>query len=149
MKKRILMLLAICMVCLSGVCLAAPSNGSVLNAEEKIVDKFIGSLSGAEEYAVISENFAPPLKKALTEAKFMELKRTVNTNLGASKGHKLALVQKFMDGDRIVFAGKFAKKDNVEMIFVFSTTEKQPLMLDFALKPVEPKVEQPAATPAE
>lgn len=148
MKKRLLFLVAILVLSFSSMAFAA-SNSSILGHEEQAVKTFMQALTSDGELSIAAPVMTEGLKKNLDAGKFESLKVQINTALGQVDDFKLALLQKGNNVDRVVFLGKFAKHENVEMVFIFNTEGKKPLINDISFTPIEQQAAPATEAPAE
>jgi hypothetical protein len=143
MKKRILLVFAVIMLCFSAVCSAA-SNGALLSSEEKVADKVFSVISGESAYVDLVGDFSTGLVKNLPENKFTELKKAVKDKLGTLKEPQLAVLQKFGNADRVIYVAKGTKVQAVEIAMTFEVTGRKPLLNEISLRPLEVKKQAPA-----
>jgi hypothetical protein len=137
MVKKIMLLVTVFVVYFSSMCFA--SNGSLLTSEERIAEQAISCIAGESDYTELAKNFTTGLAKNLPASKFIELKKTVKEQLGSLTNSKLAILQKFDKADRVIYLANGSKVKNVEVAFVFETTDKKPLLNEITMRPVEMK----------
>ncbi len=128
---------------MASVC-AAAGEGAALTKEQKAAEALFGGLNGVETvtYAQASAGMVPELKTKITEQAFNNLKKSVKDKLGNCKEAKFRSFERFNDGDRVVYMGKYSKEEAVAMVFVFNPAGK---IVNFALNPLQKAPAQPAA----
>lgn len=139
MKKFLVAMMVAVMMCVSAVAMAAPSNGSLLNDEEKISTSMFNAFTGKGEYATaVSPYITKGLAKNFSRSKLTETQKKMTEAFGTMKNFKLMGLQKFDKADRVFFRADASKVPAVELVFTFDTTGK--VLLDaFALRPIEIK----------
>lgn len=144
MKKLLLMISLLVSLLISSVAMAAGASKDFAK-EEAAADLFIKGLNDATvTYEVISANFTPDLKKNFTADKYAAMLQQVKEKFGKNKEAKFAVLQRFDKADRVIYVGSFSKENLAQMVFVFDTTGKKPLMADFALVPVQAQKKEEA-----
>lgn len=134
--KKILLIVMMLVMCVSSACFA--SDGSVLDAEAKMVDQFLN----ASSYKNVSSILSDDMKANFDETKFNEYKTSITKDLGAYKEKQLVQVIKRPGLDRLVFGAGF-EGDKVMMVIAdFTVTNEKPLLLNIAIVPPQPAGEQ-------
>lgn len=134
--KKILLIVMMLVMCVSSACFA--SDGSVLDAEAKMVDQFLG----ASSYKNVSSILSDDMKANFDETKFNEYKASIAKDLGAYKEKQLVQVIKRPGLDRLVFGAGF-EGDKVMMVIAdFAVNNEKPLLLNIAIVPPQPANEQ-------
>ncbi len=143
--KKILVLLSL--LASMVICSAAMAAGvaSDFAKEEAAADTFIKGLNDSTvTYESVAANFTPALKENFTAEKYADLLKQVKEKFGKNKEAKFAVLQRFDKADRVIYIGAFSKENLAQMVFVFDTTGKKPLMADFALVPVQEQKQEEA-----
>lgn len=143
MKKLFLLVVAITVMCFSGVAMAA-SNSQVLAKEEAAVSQTMSALTGNTSYDVVSQEFAPELVASLDKKGLADMKKEVRSKLGKMTDMRLVAIQKFNDGDRVTYLASFSKEQLVKIEFVFKIDGDNVKVWNFSLIPMEQQ-----AAPAE
>ena len=145
MKKLAMALAMTGAMAMASVCSAA-GEGAALTKAQKALETFTAGINGVETvtYAQASAGLVPELKAKLTEEAYNGLKQSVKEKLGTCKESHFRSFERFNDGDRVVYLGKYSKEENVAMIFVFNPAGK---IVNFALNPIKP-APAPAKAPA-
>ena len=95
--KKILLIVMMLVMCVSSACFA--SDGSVLDAEAKMVDQFLN----ASSYKNVSSILSADMKANFDETKFNEYKASITNDLGAYKEKQLVNLIKRPGVDRVVY----------------------------------------------
>lgn len=127
MKKILLMLTMVVVLGFSAICSA--SNGKVLDAEEGMVNKFLG----ASNYSAITSIMSEDMKKDFTEEIFKNFKEQMDKNFGTISEKHLIVVEKSANSDILNYSMKFAKQPEAMMSFLFSVNNEKPLLRDFGI----------------
>lgn len=143
MKKLLMALAMTATMAMASVC-AAAGEGAALTKEQKAAEALFNGLNGVETatYAQASAGMVPELKTKITEEAFNNLKKSVKDKLGNCKEANFRSFERFNDGDRVVYMGKYSKEEAVAMVFVFNPAGK---IVNFALNPLQKAPAQPAA----
>lgn len=144
MKKLAAALALTASMAVAGVCSAA-GEGAVLTKETKAAETFFGGLNGVETvtYAQTAATLDAQMKEKFTAEVFANLQKSVKAQMGNVKESKFRSFERFDDGDRVIYLGKYSKQENVAMIVVFNPAGK---IVNFALNPIQ---QQPAQQPAQ
>lgn len=134
--KKILLIVMMLVMCVSSACFA--SDGSVLDAEAKMVDQFLT----ASSYKNVSSILSADMKSNFDETKFNEYKASITTDLGAFKEKQLVNVIKRPGIDRLVFGAGFDSGKVMMVIADFAVKNEKPLLLNIALVPPQPAKEE-------
>ena len=132
---------------MASVC-AAAGEGAALTKEQKAAETLFAGLNGdaAVTYVQASAGMDAELKGKVTADAFAQLQKSVKEKLGANKELTFRSFERFNDGDRVVYLGKYAKEPTVAMVCVFNPAGK---LVNFALNPVKQQpAQQPAQAPA-
>ena len=144
MKKILVLMGLLFSLLISSVAMAA-GTASDFAKEEAAADLFIKGLSDTTvTYEEVAANFAPALKENFTAEKYAELLKQVKDKFGKNKEAKFAVLQRFDKADRVIYLGSFSKENLAQLVFVFDTTGRKPLMSDFALVPVQAQQQEEA-----
>lgn len=130
--KKFLLIVMMLVMCATSVCFA--SDGSVLDAEAKMVDQFLS----ASSYGNVSEILSADMKANFDEAKFNEYKASINKDLGAYKEKQLVNVIKRPGIDRLVYGAGFDGGKVMMVIADFAVNNEKPLLLNIAIVPPQP-----------
>ena len=121
--KKILLIVMMLVMCVSSACFA--SDGSVLDAEAKMVDQFLN----ASSYKNVSSILSADMKANFDETKFNEYKASITNDLGGV--------------DRVVYGAGFEKGQVMMVIADFAVDSKEkPLLLNIAIVPPQPANEE-------
>ena len=135
--KKILLIVMMLVMCVSSACFA--SDGSVLDAEAKMVDQFLN----ASSYKNVSSILSADMKANFDETKFNEYKASI-TN--AYKEKQLVNLIKRPGVDRVVYGAGFEKGQVMMVIADFAVDSKEkPLLLNIAIVPPQPANEEGSA----
>ena len=134
--KKILLMVMMLVMCVSSACFA--SDGSVLDAEAKIVDQFLN----ASSYKNVSSILSDDMKANFDEAKFNEYKASITKDLGNYKEKQLVNLIKRPGVDRLVYGAGFDSNKVMMVIADFAVTNEKPLLLNIAIVPPQPAGEQ-------
>ena len=138
MKKIIMMLTAVLSLGMARLGFASPAS-DLLAQEEATTTKVFGLLQGKGQLAEVSTGFSPALQKNFTAAALANMKKGVTEELGGISNLKLVRLDKFMDGDRLIYIGDAKKAPNVQVTFVFSVKGKKAELQALNMIPVEVK----------
>ncbi len=134
--KKILLIVMMLVMTVSSACFA--SDGSVLDAEAKMVDQFLT----ASSYTNVSSILSADMKANFDETKFNEYKASITKDLGAYKEKQLVNLIKRPGVDRLVYGAGF-EGDKVMMVIAdFAVKNEKPLLLNIAIVPPQPANEQ-------
>ena len=135
--KKILLIVMMLVMCVSSACFA--SDGSVLDAEAKMVDQFLN----ASSYKNVSSILSADMKANFDETKFNEYKASITNDLGAYKEKQLVNLIKRPGVDRVVYGAGFEKGQVMMVIADFAVDGKEkPLLLNIAIVPPQPANEE-------
>lgn len=142
MKKLAMALAMTGAMAMASVC-AAAGEGAALTKEQKALETFTAGINGVETvtYAQASATLVPELKEKITEETYNGLKKNVKEKFGNYKESSFHSFERFNDGDRVVYLGKYSKEQAVAMVFVFNPAGK---IVNFALNPMKPVAPAPA-----
>ncbi|MGP2526992.1 hypothetical protein ACTUHY_03340 [Acidaminococcus sp. LBK-2] len=138
MKKIIMMLTAVMSLGMASLGFASPAS-DLLAQEEATTTKVFGLLQGKGQLAEVSTGFSPALQKNFTAVALANMKKGVTEELGGISNLKLVRLDKFMDGDRLIYIGDAKKAPNVQVTFVFSVKGKKAELQALNMIPVEVK----------
>ena len=144
MKKLLLLVTTLCLLCFSSVALAA-TNGQLLTKEEAAAAQVMTALTKSASYDVVSQEFTPQLQQAIDSAKLSDMKKEVKTKFGKMQDMKLVMLQKFDQGDRVTYLANFSKQQFVRVEFLFDVTGDAPKIMNFSLAPIEVQKQAPQA----
>lgn len=137
--KKILLIVMMLVMCVSSACFA--SDGSVLDAEAKMVDQFLN----ASSYKNVSSILSDDMKANFDETKFNEYKASITKDLGAFKEKQLVNVIKRPGVDRLVYGAGFDGGKVMMVIADFAVNNEKPLLLNIAIVPPQPQKDQAQA----
>ena len=101
MKKTVILLILTLMMVVSGMCYAA-GDGSDLNRQQKVADKFMAVLSGdAAAVTQLLVDMVPELAEKMTAANFAALQKQLKEQFGILKSVRFAVYERFDQGDRL------------------------------------------------
>ena len=141
MKRIFLAITMICMLCFGSTAFAA-SNGQILMKEEAVASQVMTALTGIMSYDRISPSFTPELQQTFGKEQLTAMKKEVKTRFGKLQDMKLVSLQKFDQGDRVIYLANFAKQNLVRVEFLFNVTTPEPQVMSFALAPIEAQQKQ-------
>lgn len=126
MKKLVLLVSMIMTLAFSMVAFAA-GDGSVLNSEEKIAEKFFTALTSQNvTLAAVEGSLSPNLQKGLTAKVLEDNRKVINEKWGSNKGLD------FAGFARLVNNGKLTNNDRVTYLTSFSKVGERIFFVDFA-----------------
>lgn len=134
--KKILLIVMMLVMCVSSACFA--SDGSVLDAEGKMVDQFLN----ASSYKNVSSILSNGLKEKFDEKAFIEFKAGIDKELGKATDKQLVVVNKFPQNDRLIYGVQFEKGPVMRLIVEFELNGEKPLLAGFVLDQPQPAGEQ-------
>ena len=119
MKKLLLCITALVALTACSLCFAA--DGNDLNKQQKTVEKFIDALDAAPapDYAMIAPLLNEKFAQKLDAKAYAAFQKSAKEQLGTLKEAKFRLLERFVDGSRVVYVGSFDKEKVVLMQFVF------------------------------
>ena len=146
--KKILLIVMMLVMCVSSACFA--SDGSVLDAEAKMVDQFLNASSYKNVSSILSADMKANFDetkfneyKAFDETKFNEYRASITNDLGAYKEKQLVNLIKRPGVDRVVYGAGFEKGQVMMVIADFAVDSKEkPLLLNIAIVPPQPANEE-------
>ena len=145
--KKILLIVMMLVMCVSSACFA--SDGSVLDAEAKMVDQFLAKMVdqflNASSYKNVSSILSDDMKANFDETKFNEYKASITKDLGAFKEKQLVNVIKRPGVDRLVYGAGFDGGKVMMVIADFAVNNEKPLLLNIAIVPPQPPQDQAQA----
>ena len=132
MKKTVILLILTLMMVVSGMCYAA-GDGSDLNRQQKVADKFMAVLSGdAAAVTQLQVDMVPELAEKMTAANFAE-------QFGIQKSVRFAVYERFDQGDRLTYLVGFSRQQAVRAVYGFDKNGK---LSEFVFVPLEVKAAQ-------
>ncbi len=125
---------------MSAMCFAA-GDGSVLNKQQRVADKFVAALNSADSSAFtqLSVDFAPELQSKITAANFAELQKQMKEKFGSQKEITFAAYERFDQGDRLTYLASYSKQKLVRVVYGFN---KEGKLTEFVFAPMEIQEEQ-------
>lgn len=113
-----------------------------LNKEQKSCYTIFQCFFGGYVFRDLEPLMASTLKKDMTIDNFNNLKSSLQKAFGTLKNPKFTLLQKVNEFDRVVY---IAENNNTlfEVIYVFTTENKQTLLTEFAVRPIQPQQPNP------
>lgn len=125
MKKMLMMVVMVLTLAFSAVCSA--SNGSVLDAQEKIVKNFLNSSNYKSVAAVMNED----MKKNWDEKAYTNFKSQIEKDFGKINTNNLILVKKHQNADILLYQVASEKVPAARFVFLFQVEKEKPLLADF------------------
>ena len=140
MKKLVTVVTMIMMMAVSGMCYAA-GDGSDLNRQQKVADKFMAVLSGSDAAAVtqLQGDMVPELAEKMTAANFAALQKQLKEQFGAQKSVRFAVYERFDQGDRLTYLVGYSRQQAVRAVYGFDKNGK---LSEFVFVPLEVKAPQ-------
>jgi ABC-type phosphate/phosphonate transport system substrate-binding protein len=134
MKKTVILLILTLMMVVSGMCYAA-GDGSDLNRQQKVADKFMAVLSGdAAAVTQLQVDMVPELAEKMTAANFAALQKQLKEQFGIQKSVRFAVY-----GDRLTYLVGFSRQQAVRAVYGFDKNGK---LSEFVFVPLEVKAVQ-------
>lgn len=143
MKKLVVLVSMVLTMAMAAVCFAA-GDGSDLNKEQKIVDKFAAALSVADDsgYTAAAAGFSPELQQKMDGKAFTDLQKQVKEKFGTAKELNFVAFERLNQADRLTYIGQYSKQPLVRIIYVFNQDKK---LIEINFAPLEVKQQaQPA-----
>ena len=125
MKKMLMMAVMVMMLAFSAVCNA--SNGSVLDAQEKIVSNFLNGSNFKSVAAVMNDE----MKKNWDEKTYNNFKAQIEKDFGKINTNDLILVEKHKDADILLYQVTSEKVPAARFVFLFQVVKEKPMLADF------------------
>lgn len=125
MKKMLMMVVMVMMLAFSAVCSA--SNGSVLDAQEKIVKNFLSGSNFKSVASVMNDE----MKKNWDEKTYNNFKAQIAKDFGKINANDLILVEKHKDADILLYQVTSEKIPAARFVFLFQVVKEKPLLADF------------------
>lgn len=141
MKKLFLLVTMICLLCFGSTAFAA-SNGQILEKEEALTSQVMTALTGIMSYDRLSPSFTPELRQTLDKEQLNTMKKEVKTKFGKMQGMQFISLQKFDQGDRVIYLASFAKQKLVRVEVFFNVKGAEPKIMSFSLAPIEANGQQ-------
>ena len=140
MKKTVILLILTLMMVVSGMCYAA-GDGSDLNRQQKVADKFMAVLSGSDAAAVtqLQGDMVPELAEKMTAANFAALQKQLKEQFGIQKSVRFAVYERFDQGDRLTYLVGYSRQQAVRAVYGFDKNGK---LSEFVFVPLEVKAAQ-------
>ncbi len=134
MKKIVFMLATMLMLAVSSVCSATP--GKVLDSEIAIIEKYVS----APNYKAVEPMLTAELKKDFSEAAYDNFKKAFGNNTKK----KLLAINKYDDGDAVIYMMAFEKVPAVMFQFIFEVNNEKPMLAgaSFELPPKDAQANQ-------
>ena len=144
LKKFFLMLFML--LAMSANCFAAGA-AKDFAAEESAADALVDALLGRSvSYEQVSKGFSEGLKRNLPADKFAELKKTVNTRVGAIKNANFVVLSKRYDQkngytnvDDLMYVATAANGKLARIVITFAPEKNAKKIASFQVTPVEPE----------
>ena len=121
----------------SAVCSA--SNGSLLDAQEKIVGNFLKGTN----YKSVSALMNDDMKKNWDEKTYNNFKEQIAKDFGKINTQDLILVEKHKNADILLYQVTSEKVPAARFVFLFQVEKEKPMLADFNV--MLPKKEEAAA----
>ena len=140
MKKTVILLILTLMMVVSGMCYAA-GDGSDLNRQQKVADKFMAVLSGdAAAVTQLQVDMVPELAEKMTAANFAALQKQLKEQFGIQKSVRFAVYERFDQGDRpLTYLVGYSRQQAVRAVYGFDKNGK---LSEFVFVPLEVKAAQ-------
>lgn len=136
MKKTVILLILTLMMVVSGMCYAA-GDGSDLNRQQKVADKFMAVLSGdAAAVTQLQVDMVPELAEKMTAANFAALQKQLKEQFGMVR---FAVYERFDQGDRLTYLVGYSRQQAVRAVYGFDKNGK---LSEFVFVPLEVKAAQ-------
>lgn len=133
MKKIILLLIWSFII---GGGAMASDNGEILTKEENHVQTFMTALHTTDGYEAAKETMSSNLAAKVTAQNFDLLQKKIQTTFGVQKEMKLALVEKFDQGDRLTYIAVYGENQLVRIVIMFGPNGKQEIQ-NFVFTPIQ------------
>ena len=137
MKKMLMMVVMVLTLAFSAVCSA--SNGSLLDAQEKIVGNFLKGTN----YKSVSALMNDDMKKNWDEKTYNNFKEQIAKDFGKINTQDLILVEKHKNADILLYQVTSEKVPAARFVFLFQVEKDKPMLADFNV--MLPKKEEAAA----
>lgn len=137
MKKMLMMVVMVLTLAFSAVCSA--SNGSLLDAQEKIVGNFLKGTN----YKSVSALMNDDMKKNWDEKTYNNFKEQIAKDFGKINTQDLILVEKHKNADILLYQVTSEKVPAARFVFLFQVEKEKPMLADFNV--MLPKKEEAAA----
>jgi hypothetical protein len=141
MKKTVILLILTLMMVVSGMCYAA-GDGSDLNRQQKVADKFMAVLSGdAAAVTQLQVDMVPELAEKMTAANFAALQKQLKEQFGDQAEPLYDRLVKYMQiqGDRLTYLVGYSRQQAVRAVYGFDKNGK---LSEFVFVPLEVKAAQ-------
>ena len=137
MKKMLMMVVMVLTLAFSAVCSA--SNGSLLDAQEKIVGNFLKGTN----YKSVSALMNDDMKKNWDEKTYNNFKEQIAKDFGKINTQDLILVEKHKNADILLYQVTSEKVPAARFVFLFTVEKEKTMLADFNV--MLPKKEEAAA----
>lgn len=137
MKKMLMMVVMVLTLAFSAVCSA--SNGSLLDAQEKIVGNFLKGTN----YKSVSALMNDDMKKNWDEKTYNNFKEQIAKDFGKINTQDLILVEKHKNADILLYQVTSEKVPAARFVFLFQVEKEKPMLADFNV--MLPKKEEATA----
>jgi len=141
MMKRILLTCLLALT-LCGGALAA-DNGATLSKEDGQAMAFIQALNTTNSYNAAKGTFSKTLADKVTPAVYAQMQKQLKTNFGTQKEMKLAVLEKFDQGDRLTYIAAYDTNKMARVIIVFGKNGVGGIQ-NFTIAPLQVAKAQPA-----
>ena len=140
MRKLILTFMIAMVMAMSSVCMAA-NDGTDLNRQQKVVDRFMEVLGAADNsgYVQLKNDFVPDLQQQITADKFEEMRQQMSTNFGKVQEVRFVAYERFDQGDRLTYLANYSRQQIVRLVYNFDKAGK---ITEFLFVPLEVKQQQ-------
>lgn len=132
--KKIMLLLVWSFIIGGGV--MASDNGEILTKEENHVQSFMTALHTPDGYEAAKETMSGSLAATVTAQNFGLLQKRIQTTFGMQKEMKLALVEKFDQGDRLTYMAVYGENQLVRIVIMFGPKGKEEIQ-NFVFTPIQ------------
>lgn len=126
MKKILMMAVMVMMLAISAVCSA--SNGTVLDAEEVLANKFISG-----DYKSTSAAMSDEMKKNWDEKTFANFQEQIKKDFGKLTSNQLIVVEKHKEADILLYQVASEKVPAARFVFLFKLKGEKPMLSDFSV----------------
>ena len=125
---------------MSSVCMAA-NDGTDLNRQQKVVDRFMEVLGAVDNsgYVQLKNDFVPDLQQQITAGKFEEMRQQMRNNFGIVQEVRFVAYERFDQGDRLTYLANYSRQQIVRLVYNFDIAGK---ITEFLFVPLEVKQQQ-------
>lgn len=142
MKKFVMIMVVAIVTCFASLGWAA-TDGTLLDAEQKIAKVFFEALVGKTSYEKVEPLLTPVMKRRLNAKEFAGLGKSLEA-VGTLTDYRFVLLEKRKDGDGVIYTAKGTKVPQVVITYFFLIAGEKPQLdqIKFESRNPEPKKEQ-------